>query len=330
METFHLSWRRDRRRAEVTLRPGRISVVVDRLQMVDADGEGRLLRAVFGPSTWRRSYAHRFVEIVSEAVSGERFHVPRVPDPAEGSALLERVRALAEEVLEAARLPAPRAAEAMSLVRAWDEPRLASDGERFRAIYPFLGPLPPDQQTAMVLRAGAEFEAHVAAVLTFLGQARDMRHGIYLDGVADASALASAMEGVKAVARRDEPVSAALERAEDAAAAAVHPLARVYVPFEPPAIEALAALHAASIGVSLVTAAPWTAAEADGLATRVAPLDLRGADTLYLLEPRPYPVAQQDRLALRAAFHRFRAQVRFADPPSGPVITHYPILQSIY
>lgn len=330
MHTFHLSWRQGRRRAEVTLRPGRISVGVDRLRMVDADAEGRLLRAVFGPSTWRRSYADRYIEVVSEAVNGERFHVPRVADAAEGRDLVARVRALVDEVADAARTQAPDASDALARVLSWDVARLEADGERFRRIYPVIGPLPPDQQTALVLRCCDGFEAHVNAVLAFLGRAREMRQGVYLDGVDDIATLTAALEVTRRVARPGEPVSAALGGGADAAEAAGKGLSRVYAPLDEHAATALDRLHATQIHVSLVTPAPSTLEEAEALAARVDPLDLRSGDTLYTLEPRPYPATPEHRVALRRAWHHFRARLRFADPPAGPVITHYPIVQSVY
>lgn len=314
----------------MTIRPGRISVVVDRLQMVDADGEGRLLRAVFGPSTWRRSYADRYIEIVSEAVNGERFHVPRVAEAAEGRALVERARALVDEVADAARAQAPDAGQALTRVQAWDEDRLRADGERFDRVYPVLGPLPPDQQTALVLHACDGFEAHVSAVLAFLGSARDMRHGIYLDGVENVDALIHALHEARRVARPTEPVSAALARAADVAPVAAMGLARIYAPLDGLPTTALDALHATQTHISLVTPAPFTLEEAEALAARAGGLDLRGGDTLYTLEPQPYPAALEQRLALRRAWHHFRARLRFADAPAGPVITHYPIVQSVY
>lgn len=314
----------------MTLRPGRISIRVDRLQAVDADGEGRVLRAVFGPSTWRRSYADHYVEIVSEAVNGERFHVPRLADAAEGRALLGRVRALAAEVVDVARAHAPPAVDALARVLSWDADRLEVDGQRFLRVYPVLGPLPPDQQTALVLRTCERFEAHVAAVLAFLGRARDMRHGVYLDGVEDIAALAPALDDVRRFTRPAEPVCAALARAADAAGAAGCGLARVYVPLDGLDPSALDALHATQTHVTVVAPAPLSLEEAEVLAGRVNILDLRGADTLYTLEPRPYPAALEARLALRKAFHHFKFRLDLAEPPAGPVVTHFPIVQSVY
>lgn len=299
--------------------------------MIDADGEGRLLRAVFGPSTWRRSYGDRYIEIVSEAVQGERFHVPRRVDTEEANALFARACALVDEVMEAARVEAPEACEAMQRILAWDVSRLRDDGERFRAIYPVLGPLPPDQQTALVLRVQPHFEAHVRAVLAFLGRACPMRQGVYLDGVDDAASLEPAL----AVVRRLAPeaaatTAAALTRAAEGLWGGGHGLTRVYLPLEAPAPEVLAPLHETGAAVSLVAPAPWSDEEADTLAERVNGLDLHASDTLYTLEPQPYPYDLSQRLRLRSAFHRFKKAVRFPDPPTGPVVTHFPIVQSVY
>lgn len=343
---FQLSWNRDRRRAEVTLREGRTSVVVDRLRMVDADGEGRLLRAVFGPSTWRRSYANRYVEIRSEAISGERFHVPVEASLAEGQSLLAQVRTLIDEVRGAATQGAitgfePPDADASALdaalgrICAFDEARLAADGERFQQLYPALSPLPPDQQTALVLRLTSDLAAHARDVLAFLGSARAMRHGAFIDAVSDASALHDAVTWLRThVLHPEERVAANLIVPEgasiDGSAFARTGITQVYLPLRAVDAAALEAFHTREIRVSLVAPAPTDLASAHALARDVGRFDLRGGDTLYSLEPVPYPREAATRVALRAAFHAFKAALTLPEPPNGPVVTHFPIVQSVY
>ena len=57
-----------RHRAEVSVKPGCVTLTVDRLRTIETDAAGRLLRAVLGPDTYRRGYEHRYLEIRSEAV----------------------------------------------------------------------------------------------------------------------------------------------------------------------------------------------------------------------------------------------------------------------
>jgi hypothetical protein len=323
MDSVHLSWQNDRRRAEFTLRPGRMSLVVDRLHHVDADGEGRILRAILGPSTWRRSYADRWVEIRSEALEGERFHIPYPAGPHEALNILLRIRSL---VGEARRAAEGTTADALDRILGWEADLLADDGQRFRALYPTLGPLPPDQQVALVLRADADLSRHVPAVLAFLGKARPARHGVYLDGATHLEQVAAALQALPDLVGAGQPVAAALPSLEAADWEDLHSrgLERVYVPLEGVDPSGL------PLAVSFIAPAPQTLEEADVLATRVNALELRPSDTVYTLEPSPYPYAAEKRMALRQAFHRFRQALRFPDNPAGPVVTHYPVLQSVY
>lgn len=329
MDTTNLSWQNDRRRAEFSRRPGMMALVVDRLQHIEVDGEGRLLRAVLGPSTWRRSYADRYVEIRSEAVDGERFHIPYVAGPHEALSFMLRVRGLVLDARTAATVQAdPEVVGDLDRILAWEADLLSDDGARFRKIYPRLGPLPPDQQTAIVLQPRDDFDAHVREVLKFLGKARPMRRGVYLDGIGDLAAqlgvVAAAIENAGAVAA----AVPSLEMDWDSLHAAG--LERVYASVDSCDEAALRALQHAHVGASLMAPAPGDEAEAEALAEQVNALPLSGADSFYTTEPQPYPYDQGRRLALRRAFHHFRARLRFPDNPAGPVVTHYPMLQSVY
>lgn len=332
MDTVHLSWQNEKRHAEFTQRPGQMLLVVDRLHHVQADAEGRLLGAILGPSTWRRSYADKYVEIHSEVVEEETFHIPHAVGPHEAMTFMLRVRSqLIDARAAAERQGEAVAAEALDRILAWEADLLADDGQRFRKIYPKVGPLPPDQQSAIVLQPRADFAAHVRDALGFLGKARAMRKGIYLDGLEDSTQLRSLLPAA-AESLPGEAIAAAIPRVgeEDPAALAAAGLSRVYVPVEGLDERGVSALREAKVTFALLAPAPADLDDADALAIRVNALPLEGIDTVYVLEPQPYPYDAARRMAIRRAFHHFRGQLRFPDHPAGPVVSHYPILQAVF
>jgi len=340
MDIVSLSWAKEKRRAEVVLRPGYVRLLVDRLHRIDADGEGRMLRAVLGPSTWRRSYADRYVEIRSEAVEGERFHIPFLAMAHNALSVILRVRTLAEEARDAAKLQGdPNVVAALERVTKWDVDTLADDGDRFRRIYKkvgsqppiFTSPPPPDQQLAIVVQPRADFARHVATVIAFMGKALPMRQGVYIDHEAEPAELPP-MLAVLGNKLPGQPVAATLKTPVGANWAALRAagLSRVYVPLEACREDDIVEARLDGVAVSLLAPAPETLDDADALAVRVNLLPLEGADTVYIMEPTPYPFDAERRLVLRRAFHHLRTALRFAPNPAGPIVTHYPLLQSVY
>ncbi|MBM6490430.1 hypothetical protein, partial [Enterobacter hormaechei] len=84
---------------------------------------------VLGPSTWRRSYADRYVEIRSEAVDGERFHIPYVAGAHEALSFMLRVRGLILDARSAATRQAdPDVVADFDRVLAWEADLLSDAG----------------------------------------------------------------------------------------------------------------------------------------------------------------------------------------------------------
>lgn len=340
MESVSLSWGNDKHRAELVTQPGTFRLMVNRLHRFDADGEGRVLRAVLGPSTWRRSYADRYVEIRSEAVEGERFHLPYPCLAHTALSMVLRVRTMAQDARNAAAAQSEQQAVAvLDSVLKWDADTLADDGERFRRIYKreagpppvYVGPLPPDQQLAIVVQPRDDFEKHVDTVVGFLGKGRPMRRGVYIDAELNPTELQPMLSVVR-VKFGGEPIAATLKSPVDADWASLHAagLTRVYVPLQACRDEDISACHQAGVGLSLLAPAPATLDEAELLAHRANALPLESSDTLYTVEPTPYPYEVERRMALRRAFHHLRLTLRYPPHPAGPMVTHYPLMQSVY
>lgn len=333
MESIALSWGNEKHRAEFTIQPGSMRLQVDRLHRVDADAEGRVLRAVVGPSTWRRSYADRYVEIRSEQVDNERFHVPCIAMPHNALSMVVRVRTMAQDARQAAvQQAAPSdVVAALDRILSWDADRLADDGDRFRRIYKSVGPLPPDQQMAIVLQPRQDFTAHVKAVLAFLGGARPMRRNVYFDGQVDPTALTPFLSVIAELVP-GERVAATVPAVGEADWAELQKsgLTRVYVPLDGFIEPRWNALRQAGIALALLASPPSDLDEADLLATRLNALPLDAQDTVYVMEPQPYPFEMDRRMAFRRAFHHLRAALRYPPNPAGPIVAHYPLLQSVY
>jgi hypothetical protein len=174
--------------------------------------------------TWRRALDGRLLEKGSDGPSTGRLR--RVIDAVEGAPLLESARRDASAILEAlgegAPLPAALQDEArlrLGRIVGMDAPALARDAARFATTYRCVGILPPDQYLALVLEATegcawnactfcdfyrgvrfwaktpSEFEAHVAAVTAFFGDALPLRRSIFLGS---ANALSVSHERVLA------------------------------------------------------------------------------------------------------------------------------------
>lgn len=202
------------------LQPGALTLAVDEQTVLAYDRAGRLWSAFMGGVTYRRGYNGRIM--AKHRAGGQRAR--RWLGEDEAAALLARISKLARQVSgSSGQWDAPPAAlaqlqEALSRAAAFDPQMAAQDAQRFNAIYlpsptrhgAPVGILPPDQYMALVLqmtvgcsfntctfctfyrdrpfhiKTPAEFQAHSAAVLEYMGPALPMRKSVFL---ADANAL---------------------------------------------------------------------------------------------------------------------------------------------
>ncbi|MHB2016091.1 MAG: hypothetical protein ACYCW6_04005 [Candidatus Xenobia bacterium] len=306
----------ERHRAELVVKPGRITLTVDRLRTVDCDACGRLLRAVLGPDTFRRGYQHRYLHIRSEAIEGERFHVPQEMDGAGIAALHRDIKALTDAVWQAA---SETTREMLAPLRCWSVERLQADGDRCRKLLPNPGPVPPDQQYSLLLqpRCDRSPRVHLEAILDFLGPARAMRPTTWLDGPLSPDEVAQWLPYLP-----PQPVAAELIDADPVAG-----LTRAFLKLPLGTGPALEQFHQAGTAVSLLADAPVTASQAAALAEQVRDLPWQRGDVLYVREPVPYPSTPEARLAARHCFHLLRQSLGWAEEPR---LSHFPTRQSIW
>ncbi len=192
------------------LQPGALTLAWDIHTVLAYDRAGRLWSAFLDGVTYRRGYHGRIM--AKSTLQGQR--VRRWLDGEEADRLIARTADLMRLACRAEWETGPetRADLIASLERAaaFTPPVAAQDAHRFHAIYKPIGILPPDQYMALVLqltegcsfntctfctfyrdrpfriKSPAEFRAHLAAVVDYLGPALAMRKGIFL---ADANAL---------------------------------------------------------------------------------------------------------------------------------------------
>ncbi len=309
--------------------PGSIELVVDRLHTVHCDAEGRLLRAVFGPSTYRRSFDGRWIEIVSEAIQGERFHVPaQMREPAARTLYAKITQTISDAVASGSE----QVGETLGAVLRWTFEVLACDVARFKRAYPRrVAPLPPDQQWAAVVQP--DNADHLDEVVAFLGKGLAMRPSVWLDGPCAPPMMLPLLASIQRLGLTN--VGAVVADAAD-----VPPqhwrqwgergLRRLYQPLGSCSAALLATAHSAGLSVAVLADSPLTEDAAVSLAQQVSPLGLAERDTLYVRENEDEARTVEGRLAMRRCFHKLREALGYSRRADAPTVSHFPSLQSLY
>ncbi len=215
-----LNARHDASDVIVSLKRESVAVSVDGERVVAWDRGGRLYSVYRDGVTRRRGLSGHIIE--KSTVDGAR--VRRVPPPADADAVVDEAAYLARSTAEAMETPGWRWTGAVDSVTAREARVLLdlcgrftaqaarADAARFAAVYSPVGILPPDQYLSLVVqltegcsfntctfcdlyhepyrvKTDAEFRAHLAGALAYLGESRRLRsRGVFL-GAANALAV---------------------------------------------------------------------------------------------------------------------------------------------
>jgi radical SAM superfamily enzyme YgiQ (UPF0313 family) len=334
------------------------------------DRAGRLFAAWIEQRFYRRGLDGRVLEKHSTRAGGRRIAHRRLLCPADADRLLDHAAAAAAQSLshlargEAELLWTAGATqstgEALRLAAAaaaFDAEAARRDAERFAAVYRPVGILPPDQYLALVIqvtegcqwnrcsfctfyrgapfraKSGRELDAHIRAVIAYLGDGLSLRHSLFLG---EANALCLPVEdlilrldlvrtwlapnggGPRAMYAFLDIFTGTRKTAQDFAELRAHGLRRVYVGVETgddgllaflnkpqraaDALDLVRALKAAGLAVGVIVMAGVGGDRYDRshVAQTLALLNampLGAGDLVYLSAFVPHPGTEYERLA---------------------------------